>query len=105
MTSLILARGYLILGGALMVIGVFGFLTRQQAIAVVMCLELVANGVNLMLVAVSRLLGLGGGTGEILVLLVLVVAAAETGVALALILLLHRCDGHTELPRLFHLRW
>jgi NADH-quinone oxidoreductase subunit K len=91
-------RYYLFLSLALFVIGIMGVLTRRNAIIVFMCIELMLNAVNLLLVAFSKMhhLAAGGGAstvgsdGQLFVFFIMVVAAAEVSVGLAIIVMLYR---------------
>lgn len=86
--------GYLMLAAAIFSIGAFGVIARRNLLIVLMSLELMLNGANVALVAMSRFLaGSGGGTvphGHILVLIVMAVAAAEVAVGLAIVIALFR---------------
>ncbi len=91
---------YIILAATLFCIGVIGVLTRRNAIIVFMCVELMLNAVNLMLVAFSKLhygtylkngaVGISGIEGQIFVFFIMVVAAAEVSVGLAIIVMMYR---------------
>ena len=80
-------EGYLVLSAILFAIGVAGFLLRRNAIIVFMSIELMLNAVNLSLVALSMLHGLGG---QVFVVLVMTVAAAESVVGLAIVIAVFR---------------
>ena len=71
----------------LFTIGVIGVLTRRNALIVFMSVELMLNAVNLSLVALSTLHGVGG---QVFVVLVMTVAAAEAAVGLAVIIAVFR---------------
>jgi NADH-quinone oxidoreductase subunit K len=79
---------YLILSAVLFSIGVFGVLTRRNAIIVFMSIELMLNAVNLLLVAFSTMHGDSGG--QVFVFFTMSVAAAEVAVGLAILVLLYR---------------
>lgn len=90
---------YIILSVALFCIGIVGVLTRRNAIIIFMCIELMLNSVNLLLVAFSKMHHLGavaagnatGGTdGQLFVFFIMVVAAAEVSVGLAIIVMMYR---------------
>ncbi len=90
---------YIILSIALFCIGIVGVLTRRNAIIIFMCIELMLNAVNLLLVAFSKMhhlaaIGAGnqtGGTdGQLFVFFIMVVAAAEVSVGLAIIVMMYR---------------
>ena len=79
---------YLVLGALLFVIGGTGLLIRRNPLVMLMCVELMLNGVNLSLVAFAqRLDDIGGQT---VVFFVLVVAAAEVVVGLGLVVAILR---------------
>ncbi|MEO6914710.1 MAG: NADH-quinone oxidoreductase subunit NuoK [Chitinophagaceae bacterium] len=86
---------------ALFCIGIVGVLTRRNAIIVFMCIELMLNAVNLLLVAFSKMHHLAfitnaptaitnGTDGQLFVFFIMVVAAAEVSVGLAIIVMLYR---------------
>jgi len=73
---------------ALFGIGALGVFLRRNVITVLMCIELMLNGVNLAFVAFSR--AAGTLDGQVLVFFVMVVAAAEAAVGLAIVIALQR---------------
>jgi NADH-quinone oxidoreductase subunit K len=79
---------YLVLSTILFVIGVFGVLTRKNAIILLMCIELMLSSVNLLLVAFSTFYG--DASGQLFVFFIMVVAAAEATVGLSILVLLYR---------------
>lgn len=101
---------YIFLAIALFAIGVVGVLTRRNAIIIFMCIELMLNAVNLLLVAFSKMHhyaannpdnpmhamyeGLNraavGSEGQLYVFFIMVVAAAEVSVGLAIIVMMYR---------------
>jgi len=80
---------YLIVSAALFALGLFGALTRRNAVHVLMGIELILNSANINLVAFSRY-GVGNLQGQLFAIFVIVVAAAEVAVALAIVLTLYR---------------
>ncbi|MGC4037372.1 MAG: NADH-quinone oxidoreductase subunit NuoK [Chitinophagaceae bacterium] len=89
---------YIFLSIALFCIGIVGVLTRRNAIIIFMCIELMLNAVNLMLVAFSKMHYLAkttattvaGSDGQLFVFFIMVVAAAEVSVGLAIIVMMYR---------------
>lgn len=89
---------YIFLSLALFVIGIIGVLTRRNAIIIFMCIELMLNAVNLMLVAFSKMHHIAqaatsataGIDGQLFVFFIMVVAAAEVSVGLAIIVMMYR---------------
>lgn len=76
------------LGVLLFAAGLAGVLIRRNALVMLMCMELMLNGVNLVLVTFARQSGTADGV--VLVFLVFVVAAAEVAIAIPILLLLAR---------------
>lgn len=87
---------YLVLSLALFCIGVVGVLTRRNAIIIFMCIELMLNSVNLLLVAFSKMqaakdsVAVAAADGQLFVFFIMVVAAAEVSVGLAIIVMMYR---------------
>src|SRR5215208_5128579 len=79
---------YIFLSIALFVIGIIGVLTRRNAIIIFMCIELMLNAVNLLLVAFSKMFG--NADAQLMVFFIMVVAAAEVSVGLAVIVMMYR---------------
>ncbi len=83
---------YLMVAGALFVIGVFGlFLNRKNVIIMLMSLELILLAVNINLVAFSSFLG--DLVGQVFAIFVLTVAAAEAAIGLAILVIFFRNRG------------
>lgn len=76
------------LGVALFATGFVGIVVRRNALVVLMCMELMLNGVNLTLVSFAQ--RTGATDGVVLVFLVFVVGAAEIAIAIPILLLLAR---------------
>ena len=91
---------YLFLSIALFSIGIVGVLTRRNAIIIFMCIELMLNAVNVLLVAFSKMHHLKalttnaattvGSEAQLFVFFIMVVAAAEVTVGLAIIVMMFR---------------
>jgi NADH:ubiquinone oxidoreductase subunit K len=81
---------YLALAAILFGIGLFGVLTRRNAVGILMSIELMFNAVNINLVAFNRFVTPADFTGQIFSIFVIVVAAAEATVGLAIVLLIYR---------------
>lgn len=89
---------YLLISAFLFSLGVFGVLTRRNAVNVLMGVELILNSANLNLVAFSRYSS-SGIDGQMFAVFVIVVAAAEVAVALAIVLTLYRVLSTVNLDR------
>ncbi len=91
---------YITLSIVLFCIGIVGVLTRRNAIIIFMCIELMLNAVNLLLVAFSKMHSGGavgsnanpmaGVDGQLFVFFIMVVAAAEVSVGLSIIVMMYR---------------
>ena len=101
---------YVLLASIIFTIGGIGFLVRRNVLVQLMCVELMLNAVNLLLVAFSKMHHLaandrsnsayamyegivrsGAGTdGQLFVFFIMVVAAAEVSVGLAIIVMMYR---------------
>lgn len=71
-------------------IGVFGFVTRRNLIAMLISIELVLNAVDLNFAAINRLLYPAGNEGMFFTLFSIGVSAAESAVAIAIIINVYR---------------
>ena len=76
---------YLVVGAILFSFGLFSVVTRRNAIAVLLGVELILNGANVNFVAFSRF-GQYALDGQVFAVFVIVMAAAEAAVALAIVL-------------------
>ena len=81
---------YLILSAILFSIGLFGALTKRNAIVILMCVEIMLNAVNIAMVAFSRFITPALLTGQVFSIFIMVVAAAEAAVGLAIIISIYR---------------
>lgn len=76
---------FLVVSLVLFLLGLFCVITRRNAIAILMGVELILNAVNINFVAFSRY---GGGTldGQVFAIFVIMLAAAEAAIGLAVVL-------------------
>lgn len=81
---------WLIVAAALFSIGVYGALTRKNAIAILMGVELILNAVNINLVAFWRYIAPNDVAGQVFAIIVITVAAAEAAVGLAIVIAVYR---------------
>ena len=96
---------FLALAAILFAIGVFGVLTRRNAIGILMSLELMFNAANINLVTFNKFVGPDNLTGQIFALFVIVIAAAEAVVGLAIVLLLYRNWKGVDIDRINIMKW
>jgi NADH-quinone oxidoreductase subunit K len=99
---------YIFLSVALFCIGVMGVLMRRNAIIIFMCIELMLNAVNLLLVAFSKMWADAGrvdaASAQLFVFFVMVVAAAEVAVGLAIIVMMYRNTHSVDINILSRLK-
>jgi NADH-quinone oxidoreductase subunit K len=81
---------FLILSAALFSIGLFGVLSRKNAVAILLSVELMLNAVNINLVAFWRYGNIVNMAGQVFSIIVFAVAAAEVAVGLALVISVYR---------------
>jgi NADH-quinone oxidoreductase subunit K len=76
---------YLVISALLFSLGIYGIITRRNAILVLMGIELVLNATNINFVAFSRYGGMNLD-GHLAAIFVIILAAAEAAIALAIVL-------------------
>jgi NADH-quinone oxidoreductase subunit K len=94
---------YILLSTMLFCIGVLGVMFRRNAIIIFMCIELMLNAVNLLLVAFSAYRG--DSAGQVFVFFIMAVAAAEVAVGLAILMMIYRNTGTTDVNYLSKLKY
>jgi NADH-quinone oxidoreductase subunit K len=87
---------YLTLAAILFCIGIYGALTKKNAVIVLLSIELMLNAVNLNLIAFSRMGDHPSLTGQIFSLFNITIAAAEAAVGIAILITLYRNKGTTN---------
>ena len=88
----------------LFVIGLFGALTKRNAVVILMCVEIMLNAVNVAMVATSHYVVQATG-GQIFAIFIMVVAAAEAAVALAIIITIYRNRESIDVSNLNLMKW
>jgi len=96
---------YLLFAAALFCIGLFGVLSRKNAVAILMGIELMLNAVNVNLIAFWRYLAPAGIAGQAFAIMVFAVAAAEVAVGLALIISVYRRHDTVAADEIDMLKW
>ena len=81
---------FFVLSALLFFIGVFGFITRRNLLAMLISTELILNAVDINFAAFNRILYPGELEGFFFTLFAISVAAAETAVAVAIIINVYR---------------
>lgn len=80
---------FLFVSAALFSLGVYAMLSRKNAVAVLMGIELILNAANINFIAFSRFGAINLG-GQMVSIFVIVIAAAEAAVALAIVLNIYK---------------
>lgn len=96
---------YLILSAVLFCIGLYGALTKRNAVVILMCIELMLNAVNIAMIAFSRYIVPLLLTGQVFAIFVMVVAAAEVAVGLAIILAIYRGLTDIDASNINLMKW
>lgn len=94
---------FLILAAVLFVLGIFTMLTRRNAIAVLMGIELILNAANINFVAFTQYGAINLG-GQIVAIFVIVLASCEAAVALAIVLNIYKRMGSVSVREANKLR-
>ena len=94
---------YLVLSAAVFCIGVFGIITRRNALMFLMSVELMLNAANINLVAFSY--QNGNLTGQVFSLFTMALAAAEVAVGIGIILVLYRNFSDVDVTKATTMRW
>ncbi|MCL5264799.1 MAG: NADH-quinone oxidoreductase subunit NuoK [Chloroflexi bacterium] len=106
---------FLLLGAVLFSIGLYGALSRRNAVAILMCIELMFNAVNITLVAFARFLAPAATAsqslapvstvGQVFTIFVITVAAAEAAVGLAIVLAIYRTRRTISVEDVDLMKW
>ena len=86
-------NSYLVISALLFSLGIYGVMTRKNAIAILMSIELILNSANINFIAFNRFAGMESLDGHVFSIFVIVLAAAESAVALAIVINLFKNIG------------
>ena len=89
-------NSYLIVSAALFSLGIYGVITRKNAVAILMGIELILNAANVNFIAFNRFSGLNSLDGHGFSIFVIALAAAEAAVALAIVINLFKNIGSVD---------
>ena len=95
---------YLIVAAVLFSLGLFAVVTRRNAVAVLMGVELILNAANINFVAFSRFIT-GNLEGQVIAIFVIILAVTEAAVALAIILAIYRIMRGVNVDEAMLLKW
>ena len=96
---------FLVLSAILFSIGVYGVLTRRNAVLILMSVELMLNAASINMVAFAAYASPAVFTGIIFAIFIITIAAAEVGLALAVILRIFRNRGTANVDEINALKW
>ncbi|MDP6852325.1 MAG: NADH-quinone oxidoreductase subunit NuoK [Candidatus Marinimicrobia bacterium] len=86
-------NSYLVIAAVLFALGIYGVITRKNAVAILMGIELILNSANINFIAFNRFGGMETLDGHVFSIFVIVLAAAEAAVALAIVINLFKNIG------------
>jgi len=95
---------YMIVSSAVFCLGLYNVMTRRNAVAILMGIELILNSANINFIAFNRFNGAAVLDGHIMSVFIIVLAAAEAAVALAIIINLYRNIGSVDVDEARSLR-
>ncbi len=93
------------LSAVLFAIGLYGVLTKRNAVIILMCIELMLNAVNINMIAFSAYIVPTMLTGQVFAIFVMVVAGAEVSVGLAIILAVYRRLTDIDITNINLMKW
>jgi NADH:ubiquinone oxidoreductase subunit K len=98
---------YIYVSAALFSLGLLGMMTRRNAIAMLMSIELMLNAANINLVAFSGYMSNPSQPlhGQIFALFVIALAAAEAAVGLAIVINVYRTVRHINADEINLMKW
>ena len=96
---------FIALSAVLFSIGVYGVLSRRNAVIVLMSVELMLNAVSINMVAFAVYTAPTLFVGIVFAIFIITIAAAEVGLALAVILRVFRNRGTANIDEIDTLRW
>jgi len=94
---------FLVISSVLFCLGIYGIITRKNAVMVLIGVELILNASNINFIAFARF-GNFGLEGQLIALFVIVLAAAEAAVALAIVLNLYKTFVNVNIDEIDTLR-
>ncbi len=94
---------FLVVSAFLFSLGIYGIITRKNAVMVLMGVELILNAANINFVAFSRF-GNFGLTGQVAALFVIILAAAEAAIALAIVLNIYKTFTNVNVDEISNLK-
>jgi NADH-quinone oxidoreductase subunit K len=93
------------LAAILFCIGIYGAITRRNAIGVLMSIELMFNAANINFIAFSKFITPTLLTGQVFAIFVIAIAAAEATVGLAIVILIYRHHKEINVDKINVMKW
>ncbi len=94
---------FLIVSAILFTLGIYGIVTRKNAVMVLMGIELILNAANINFVAFARYGNFGLG-GQVIALFIIILAAAEAAIALAIVLNIYKTFSNVNVDEIDKLK-
>jgi len=95
----------LVLAALLFCIGLYGALTRRNAVGILMSIELMLTAANINLVAFSRFVTPNTGAGQVFAIFVMTLAAAAVAVGLAIVICIYRNHRTISADKIHLMKW
>jgi NADH:ubiquinone oxidoreductase subunit K len=95
---------FVLLGSALFTMGLYGVITRKNAVLVLASVELMLAAVNINLVAFDAYFADQLQAGQLLALFVIALAAAEVGIGIAIVLMIYRNRQSADVDELSEMK-
>jgi NADH-quinone oxidoreductase subunit K len=96
---------FILLGAAMFSVGLYGVLTRRNAVLVLASVEVMLAAININLVAFDTYLADPAHTGQVFALFVIALAAAEVGIGIAIVLMIFRNRHSADVDELDLMRY
>ncbi len=96
---------FILLGAAMFSVGLYGVLTRRNAVLILASVEVMLAAVNVNFVAFDVYLADQASTGQVFALFVIALAAAEAGIGIAIVLMIFRNRHSADVDELDLMRY
>lgn len=94
---------FIVVSTILFSLGIYGIVTRKNAVMVLMGIELILNAANINFIAFAKY-GNFGLNGQIIALFVIILAAAEAAIALAIVLNIYKTFSNVNIDEIDNLK-
>jgi len=96
---------FLIVSAILFALGIFGALSRRNAISILMCIELILNAANINLLTFNKFSQDPQGLGEVFVVFVIAITASSVVVGLVLVVKIYRNARTVFIDKMNLMKW